>query len=242
MTMMDFNADQFKLEFDQVTNELALTEPQNSETSVKELLQAVHKSIDIMQRLDADIQAGKNDIEVQDISQIGDYMLSLLMALGDVAAHQGQSQNMLHLHRLSLPVAVWISQYKGEIKQLEIIVNAIATLANEIKKPRKLAEFAAVLEQIVAHVSADIRRDLEAANNMRPWLVLNMNWGIVATRSHDVDVMKRVFDALLKNIPVEAKQFFEEGMQQMQVVNYPAHVREVMQQYHQTLGGGVQPS
>ena len=237
--MMDFNADQFKLEFDQVTNDLALSEPQNGETSVKELLQAVRESIDIMKRVDADMSAGQNDIETQDITQIGDYMLSLLMALGDVAAHQGQSQTMLYLHRLSLPVAMWISQYQGEIKQLEIIVNAIATLANEIKQPRKLAEFAELIEQIITHVSADIRRDLEAANQMRPWLVLNMNWGIVATRSHDVVVMKRVFDALIKNIPADAKQFFAEGMQQMEVVNYPPHVREVMQEYHQTLGGGA---
>ncbi len=237
--MMDFNADQFKLEFDQVTNDLALSEPQNGETSVKELLQAVRESIDIMKRVDADMSAGQNDIEAQDITQIGDYMLSLLMALGDVAAHQGQSQTMLYLHRLSLPVAMWISQYQGEIKQLEIIVNAIATLANEIKQPRKLAEFAEFIEQIIAHVSADIRRDLEAGNQMRPWLVLNMNWGIVATRSHDAVVMKRVFDALIKNIPADAKQFFAEGMQQMEVVNYPPHVREVMQEYHQALGGGA---
>jgi len=237
--MMDFNADQFKLEFDQVTNDVALSEPQNGETSVKELLQAVRESIDIMKRVDADMSAGQNDIEAQDISQIGDYMLSLLMDLGDVAAHQGQSQTMLYLHRLSLPVAMWISQYQGEIKQLEIIVNAIATLANEIKQPHKLAEFAELIEQIIAHVSTDIRRDLETANQMRPWLVLNMNWGIVATRSHDVVVMKRVFDALINNIPADAKQFFAEGMQQMEVVNYPPYVRAVMQEYHQKLGGGA---
>jgi len=239
MTMMDFNADQFKREFEQVTHELAPSSANNEAVSVAELLTASLESIDIMKRVDADMSAGNSDINAEDITQIGDYMLSLLMNLGDLAAQQSQSQNMLYLHRLSLPVAMWVSQYQGEIKQLEIIVNAIATLANEIKEPRKLAEFAELIEKIVTHVNADIRRDLEAANQMRPWLILNMNWGIVATRSHDVAMMKRVFDAMINNIPVEAKQFFAEGMQQMEVVNYPPHVREVMQQYHQTLGGGM---
>ncbi len=237
--MMEFNGSQFKQEFNQVSNELALSLQQADEASAKELISAVLESVDIMQRVDADVGAGRVDIDEEDISQIGDYMLSLLMALGDMAGQRSMSQTMLYLHRLSLPVAMWISQHGGKIKQLEIIVNAIATLANEIKEPDMLVEFAGVIEQIVDHVSDDLRRDLEAANQMRPWLILNMNWGIVATRSHNVETMRRVFDKLIHNIPAEAGQFFQEGMQQMEVVNYPEHVREVMKEYHQMLGGGV---
>ena len=237
--MMEFNGAQFKQEFKVISNELALSLQQADESSAKEMIAAVLETVDIMERAEADLKAGYDSVDKKDVTQIGDYMLSLLMALGDMAGQRSMSQTMLYLHRLSLPVAMWVSQHGGEIKQLEIIVNAIATLANEIKDTTLLAEFSQVIDQIIVHVSDDIRRDLEAANQMRPWLILNMNWGIVATRSHDVEIMRRVFDQLIKNIPADVRQFFQEGMQQMTIVNYPNHVREVMQEYHQMLGGGV---
>jgi len=69
--------------------------------------------------------------------------------------------------------------------------------------------------------------------------VLNLNWGIVATRSHNAGLMAHVFDQLIKNIPIDAKTFFQEGMQQMDIVGYPDHVREVMEKYSKLWGADV---
>jgi len=84
-----------------------------------------------------------------------------------------------------------------------------------------------------------IKSDLEAINPMRPWRILNLNWGIVATRSHNTELMAQVFDQMIKNIPADVQQFFDEGMQQMEIVNYPQGVRALMKRYAQGHGGAA---
>jgi len=44
--------------------------------------------------------------------------------------------------------------------------------------------------------------------------------------------MGKAFEVLTNNLPEEAAQFFNEGMQQMDALNYPQHVREVMEKHH----------
>ena len=70
-------------------------------------------------------------------------------------------------------------------------------------------------------------------NQMRPWRLLHINRGIVATRTYDVDIMKKAFDELLIYLPDEAPEFFIEGMREMDALDYPTHVRELMEFYHQ---------
>jgi hypothetical protein len=41
----------------------------------------------------------------------------------------------------------------------------------------------AVAEHIEALTADEIRRDVEQSNPMRPWRIINLNYGIVATRS-----------------------------------------------------------
>ncbi|MDX1697273.1 MAG: hypothetical protein R3308_03260, partial [Thiohalobacterales bacterium] len=55
---------------------------------------------------------------------------------------------------------------------------------------------------------------------------------IVATRSHDTALMEEAFAALTDRLPEDAGRFFTEGMQQMDALDYPQHVREVMARYH----------
>ena len=45
--------------------------------------------------------------------------------------------------------------------------------------------------------------------------------------------MKSAFDELLIYLPNEAKGFFAEGMKEMAALDYPPHVREVMELYYQ---------
>jgi len=85
---------------------------------------------------------------------------------------------------------------------------------------------------IVAAASPVISQDLEKANPGRPWRALLLNQGIVATRSHDAGLMEQAFAVLTYYLPKDVGQFFTEGMQQMDALNYPEHVRAVMAKYH----------
>ena len=86
--------------------------------------------------------------------------------------------------------------------------------------------------RIIDAVSPLIREDLEKINPGRPWRVLLLNRCIVATRSHDADRMTEAFDFLVDHLPEDAPGFFAAGMQQMEALDYPAHVRRVMEKYH----------
>jgi hypothetical protein len=44
--------------------------------------------------------------------------------------------------------------------------------------------------------------------------------------------MEQAFAVLTEKLPEDAPRFFTEGMQQMDALNYPAHVRKVMEKYH----------
>jgi len=66
----------------------------------------------------------------------------------------------------------------------------------------------------------------------RPWRVLLLNHCIVATRSHNTGLMEDAFALLSARLPEDAARFFTEGMQQMDALDYPQRVREVMEKYH----------
>ena len=52
----------------------------------------------------------------------------------------------------------------------------------------------------------------------------------------DVDgfntLMEQAFALLTRHLPEDAARFFTEGMQQMDALDYPEHVRAVMAKYH----------
>lgn len=240
MDYLTFQAVQYRKEFTAIVKELSLSltsNPSDTSTNTLKLLSTMHSNIDVMQRLEGDrTTTGTSPLSADDITQIGDYALALLEEISNEAAMRGLQNSMMSLQRLSLPIAIWISNNHGTINKLDIVVNAIATFANEIKQQQQLAKLCLCIQKVIASVSHEIRRDLEATNAMRPWRILNLNWGIVATRSHDAELMEQVFPQIIKNIPVDAKSFFLEGMQQMQAIDYPEHVRKVMEKYSQSWG------
>lgn len=201
-----------------------------------QMIDALMQSVDIMQRADADPRQDQI-LPATAASEIADYVFNLLDQLAIVAANRGMQQPMLQLHRLALPVTGWLRRHGGVISKLDLLVNAIASYANELTDPLRLEELSSLAEGIVAMVADDIRHDADATDPGRPWRLLNLNWGIIATRSHNVAVMQRTFDQLLKNIPLDAKNFFREGMQQMAIINYPQAVKDVMEKYHRQVSG-----
>jgi len=197
-----------------------------------EMIEALRQNIQIMYRLSSDVSSNKSlDIKVDEISKIADYALNLLDEISLCYASKGMQEQMLELHRLSLPIANWLKVHNGTVKKLDIIVNAIASYANTLQDKKQLEFLCELIKSVIDITDPSIKQDLETTNPMRPWKILNLNWGIVATRTHNTEIMQQVFDQLIKNIPADTQQFFNEGMQQMDVIGYPQPVREIMKKY-----------
>jgi hypothetical protein len=240
MNFLEFNHAQYRDTFNEAVADLSLSLTLDESQQAQHALQgigAMQGYIDIMRRLDSDREQGNvSRSDATDASQIGDMMLQLLDEIGHVAVSRGLTETMHQMHRLSLPVALWIVQHEGTIERLDIIVNAVASFANNVKGQEQLTALCHVITQVQSAVSETIRRDLEVSDPMRPWRILNLNWGIIATRTLSPQLMESVFDQLIDAIPIDAKAFFQEGMQQMDIVGYPDSVRAVMARYNNLLG------
>ena len=238
-----FKAKDFRDQLEQAVADGIEASPlsQDVESSPESLLSAMGQAIDVMQRAEADITAdsSENPIEENDISQIGDYVLTLIEGLlGHVQAAsstQAVAQGRA-LMRLTLPVAMWVAHCGGRLDKLDLVVNAIADYANEYREPEQLIELTRVIATIIQAASVVVQQDLEQTNAMRPWRVLHLNYGIVATRSHEPKLIEAAYDTLVKGFPQDAREFFKQGMQQMDIIGYPQAVREVVEKYNQMWG------
>lgn len=236
MDFISFQAETYRTDFSAALEELlpSLKSSQDAVSkSALEMIVAMERSIDVMERVDADQNLkSKEYFQLDDITQIGEYSLTLLDEISTAAANRGLQHSVPMLYQLSMPVAMWVASHGGVITKLDIIVNAIATYANKLTDTHELEMFSEVIRRTLFSVSDEIKQDMEATNPMRPWRIINLNWGIVATRCHNAELMETVFDQLIKNIPADVAQFFAEGMQQMDVINYPDHVKSVMEKYN----------
>ncbi len=211
-------------------------------TSPQSLLAAMDQAIDVMARADADSAVQKEMsaesmglLEEKDISQIGQYTMDLLEGMVAYVQNKTGEQNR-ELIRLSVPVSLWVARHGGKLSQIDMMVNSLAGYANEIVEPHQLALLSAVIKEVIDACDDEIVRDVEQTNMMRPWRILNLNYGIVATRSHQPELIEQAYDALVKNLPHDAREFFKEGMQQMDIVGYPDEVREVVERYNNMWG------
>lgn len=206
------------------------------------LLAAMDQAIDVMERADADSVVEKDMspesmgmLTAADINKIGSYALELLEGMVSYVQNKTGEQNR-DILRLSLPVSLWVARHGGKLSQIDMLVNSLAGYANEISDNLVLAELSAVMKEVIDACDDEIRRDIEQTNMMRPWRILNLNYGIVATRSYQPELIEQAYDSLMKNLPQDARQFFKEGLQQMDIVGYPDEVREVVERYNKMWG------
>ena len=239
-----FNANTFRDLFHNTVAEYLVDEEIDTEdvNSPHNLLAAMDQAIDVLARADADSAVQKEMsaesigmLEEKDISQIGQFALDLLEAMVAFVQNKTGEQNR-DLLRLSIPVSLWVARHGGKLSQIDMLVNSLAGYANEISEPHLLTELAGVIKEVIDACDNEIRQDLEKTNMMRPWRILNLNYGIIATRSHQPELIEMAYDALVKNLPQDARQFFKEGLQQMDIVGYPVEVREVVERYNKMWG------
>jgi len=204
---------------------------EDTEADLHTLEQAFGQLLDVLNRIESDMPT-PGAAGIEDVTEIGEYALRLQESLSGCADKLGLTEQKQPLACLSINIALWIADHAGRIEILEPVVDAIAQTANSTQEPEQLEQLSSVIKHIIDAVSALISEDLEKMNPGRPWRVLLLNHGIVATRSHNTAAMEAAFADLTSKLPEDATRFFSEGMQQMEALDYPPHVRKVMEKYH----------
>lgn len=201
------------------------------------LMQAFEQLFDAMARTEAGPGAGDTSRQGltasgEDVSELGEYALELLEQAANWAQYLKLSGVSQSIQDAAIALARWIGAQGGRLLTLEPIVDALARRANQTHEPAALLALYQAMTEIIDATDAIIAKDPEKSNPGRPWRLLHLNRAIVATRTHQPDVMEAAFAALTRRLPEEAPAFFSQGMEQMELLNYPDHVRRVMERYY----------
>lgn len=203
---------------------------------LKQSLDELLKAFDQLFNVAASINMQASDdhfISPGEATDIGDHGFRLLLQLIELMDQLDLPHRRREAEQISLILARWILRYRGQIRHLDPIVNACAQLANMLQDKAALITLYHLMTEIIDSCSNDVRNDLDHSNDMRPWRLLHINRSIVATRSHNPEIMKTAFNELLTYLPNEADGFFAQGMKEMAALDYPSHVRQVMEFYYQ---------
>ena len=217
--------------FAQLAERLIEAEKNHVHNSAEELMATTVTAMEQFFDIAEGVDKRHEDFVSNDITDIGEHGLSILEKLIYQAEANHCTSEKQSLLELSLVIANWIIQRGGTINILEPVVDALAQLANSLQQPEELVALANFMGEVADACSDSIKQDIEINNMHRPWRILNINRGIVATRSHDPATMRQVFSALIKALPMDAPGFFKEGMSEMVRLNYPQPVRDIMQEY-----------
>lgn len=204
---------------------------------------ALQQLMDVLRRLEGSnspirtrvgIREDDPFVESTDISEIGEYGIRLLAEAGHHAARNKLDHLALDFEDLTAALAIWLARQDAEIRVLEPVVNALSRAANNLRDTEDLIQLYRYISEISEAAGTDIQTDMDSIDPGRPWRVLTLNQAIVATRSHQPDLMEDAFDKLTARLPDDAPGFFREGMSQMEALDYPAHVRKIMAKYYTT--------
>jgi hypothetical protein len=208
------------------------TAPESDQIGPDTLGKSLEQFFAILGSIEHPAQAS-NEVDQKQMQHLADHGLGLMNELNDWAVNLQCDEAQRIFTGLCIPVALWCARQHMALTQLEPVVNALSRLANSTQDTHLLGEISDAVDVIIDGVAPQIKQDLDKSNPGRPWRVLNLNHGIVATRSHDPKRMEAVFEQLIYRLPEDAGEFFREGMQQMDRIGYPEHVRTVMQKYYQ---------
>ncbi len=175
------------------------------------------------------LESKDTSLNSEDYTEIGELGMSLLRSLFYKAQQSDQQQLF---NEVAIGFAYWLARHNATIKQIDFTVNAIAVMANTYHDKVALESLYEATAFIIQSVDADLKVPVTSLNSSDPWRLLNLNYGIIATRTHTPELMDSAFKVLLENFPDDAKGFFTQGMSEMERLDYPSHVRTVMQCYY----------
>jgi len=202
-----------------------------SDTDPRILVGALYELLDELRNLEDD-PGPDSSLASKHLEGLANHGLELLTRLSAVAGRLRRPHEARAVEILALPLSCWIARRGGEVSNIALAVNGAAALANSVKSPAQLAQLFALLTELTNAVSPQISQDPSHYDSTRPWRTLLINRAIVATRSHQPALMEEAFDALIEHLPGEVPDFLREGMEQMDALNYPPHVKRVMERYY----------
>lgn len=230
-------------------NEALTVHPRDNALSPDRLAESLDQFIDILMLIEVDkanavmfqdVPRHLNDslyvddvkpLDAAEISEIGNHGLGLLQTLADWALtlHLPVVQHQIQF--VMVAVSLWVARHGGTLYKLDSVTSTITALANATMDSDVLTELSHAMGELIHAVSEDIHDNVSTVEQKRSWRALNISRGIIATRSHNVAEMEQVFQELVSNIPEEASIFFEEGLQQLDMLDYPMHIKNIMVKY-----------
>ncbi|MEW8469178.1 MAG: hypothetical protein AB2637_11635 [Candidatus Thiodiazotropha sp.] len=196
------------------------------------LQQAMHRLMELMGILVGQLESGSDttDGSLDELSELGDYGIQLLADFSTVAAGLEMPQESEEMEDITLPLALWIVRHRGELRTLEPVINSLARLANRFREPSQLQQLYELSVELIEAMEPLMQQ--QRSDRAHPWSILLMNQAIIATRSHQPELIDQAYNRLCRLLPDQAPDFFREGLEQMDALNYPQKVREVVEKYY----------
>ena len=204
------------------------------ETPPDVLVDALTDAIDAVRCQSQGDQGGTDAGVNRQLARLCNHGIDLLARLSAQAGRLGRGDLAADWEQLTLPYACCAARRGGEIGQLEPVANAAANLASRLQDPRELEVLHGMLDEIVQAVSPRVSEAAPPSEAGRAWRVLILNRAIVASRTLKPSLMQAAFVALVEQMPDAAPDFFREGMAQMQSLDYPAPVKDLLRRYYET--------
>ena len=156
-------------------------------------------------------------------------LIDRLMVFASQIQHQ---ESFTYFEKFLFSFTLWFARNGGVLTKIIPIVNLVATLSSRLREQEALKQLLYNTEIVINATSQSIQEDMDDRDPRRPWRVLLLNYAITATQTHEPELMEKTFQFLIKNLPDDLKQFFTEGMSQVVALDYPEHVKEVMEKYY----------
>ncbi len=171
-----------------------------------------------------------DNLNAETITEIGELGSHLLEKLYFESLTNVDHRRMYDF--LALAFAYWIVRNEGSINQLEFFVVALAHTANIVHDKTSLESLYEVATFIVYATNDELKSESEGSDLDDPWKVLIMNYSIIATRTHTPELMESAYKILIQYFPEDAPGFFRKAMSEMDRLNYPQYVCNVVKRYY----------
>lgn len=224
-------------QFDDLATEVAEVwldlEADDETLSPSVIKQAMQQLVSVLQGLADQVTNRGTGNTPPELGALGEHGLHLVCDLATRAERIGLGRQARSLKDLCFPFALWISRHGGQFTTLEPVVDAIAELANRLDTPDQLADLYVMVDELIEILEPPAYSASERWTK-QPWRILVLNRAIVATRSLKPELIERAYDGVAELLPEEAPRFFEEALEQMDVIGYPDRVRQVVVQFYKT--------
>ena len=211
----------------------------SNEPAPDQLCDAMEQLIDLLYRYENSQQQIQLESEEQipegvNISELGSYGFSILENFVQMTDDLGLKADEYPWEQLSVSLALWMARQGAELYNLGLTVNGFASIANQTMNTQELELLYHTMGEVLDAVSPTAREESIVADTQHPWRLLIFNRAIVATRTLSPQLMEKAFSAITEYLPEDAPNFFRQGMEQVDLQNYPDSVREVIEYFFQT--------